>query len=304
MTVLLLRFVVATFPTELDLSSLASKGLTPSSLKQPIQLATLAPLLRKLQSLQVLNLADNSRILAGPLPEDLADISSLKTLNISGNAGITERLPTLYAALSNLRVLDISDCSMSGGLPVSFVALQRLQVLCASGNKQLGGSLPQLYGLLQNLRVLDVASAGLSGALPLQAWSDAAGMRAAARAAMADARAAADAAAAALYEAKGSRTYPHPEANQTADTASVAAAAAAYTALANSQERRQIIAAAALQLHASNELVAALQEASKVPRTRASRLVGLAGSLEELGGCHKSFKRPVVLQLARFKSEP
>lgn len=267
---------------ELDLSSLATKGLPPSSLKQPIQLASLAPLLRKMQSLQLLSLANNSRILAGPLPEDFADISSLKTLNLSGSAGLARKISKLYAALSNLQVLGVSDCDLTGGLPDSFVALQRLQVLRASGNKRLGGALPQLYGLLQSLRMLDVASSGLSGALPLQAWSEAAAMRAAASAALAAARADAEAAAAALDEAKG--TPGRTNASQSTGIVSTAAATAAVAVPANSPERRKMITAAALQLYASKQPVAALQDGASTPRTRASRLIGLAGSLEVLGG--------------------
>ncbi|WIA11339.1 hypothetical protein OEZ85_011462 [Tetradesmus obliquus] len=91
---------------------------------------------------------------------------SLATLDISGNPVITGPLPDELALLTNLRVLDVSGCGVSGSLPASFVALQQLREFRAVNCSGLKGPLPVEWGLLAELEVLAVTNAGISGPLP------------------------------------------------------------------------------------------------------------------------------------------
>ena len=71
---------------------------------------------------------------------------NLATLDVSGNPGVTGPLPDELALLTNLRVLDVSGCGVSGTLPASFVALQQLQELRAVNCSGLTGPLPVEWG--------------------------------------------------------------------------------------------------------------------------------------------------------------
>jgi Leucine-rich repeat (LRR) protein len=71
---------------------------------------------------------------------------NLKVLGISGNPGITGPLPGELALLTNLQVLDVSGCGVSRTLPVSFVALQQLREFHAVNCTRLSGSLPTEWG--------------------------------------------------------------------------------------------------------------------------------------------------------------
>lgn len=71
---------------------------------------------------------------------------SLATLDISGNPGITGPLPDELALLTNLRVLDVSGCGVSGSVPASFVALQQLREFRAVNCSGLKGPLPVEWG--------------------------------------------------------------------------------------------------------------------------------------------------------------
>jgi hypothetical protein len=128
--------------------------------------------------------------LVGALPTKLATFSRLELLNLSGNKGITGSLPTIWAALTAMRTMDISGTGISGSLPSSWASLQKLQTFKAVGCNGLSGQLPLEWGILGRLEELVITNSQLGGRLP--AWTDATLMRAAGSAALAAAQRVAD----------------------------------------------------------------------------------------------------------------
>lgn len=71
---------------------------------------------------------------------------NLAVLDVSTNPGLTGPLAEELAVLTNLRVLDVSGSDVSGSLPISFVALQELREFRAVNCTRLSGSLPVDWG--------------------------------------------------------------------------------------------------------------------------------------------------------------
>ncbi len=95
-----------------------------------------------------LSLPDNG--LAGPLPGELANLTELSVLDVSGN-------------------------DLAGPMPEAIAGLQRLTELRVGGNMRLEGALPFGLRRLEGLRVLDFDGTGLcaSPSENFQAWLDA-----------------------------------------------------------------------------------------------------------------------------------
>lgn len=82
----------------------------------------------------------------------LADVGRFE-INLSG-LGISETIPAEIRQLSSLRVLDVSDNSMTN-LPAEIGQLSELRILDVSNNKLTG--IPHEIGSLKKLEVLDVS---------------------------------------------------------------------------------------------------------------------------------------------------
>lgn len=185
---------------ELDLSKLAAKGAVRTAKASTVNLVKLAPMLLNLPQLQVLNMSGNAAVfqgssipaalnklkqlkrldmsgcgLTGPLPGALASLQNLELLDLSMNAGLSSRIPDIWAGMSSLRYLDLSQTGVTGPPPESLAALQQLQVLQAA-NTKLTGQIPAAYGILGSLTELDVSNANLVGSIP-GAWADATVLR-------------------------------------------------------------------------------------------------------------------------------
>ncbi|KAF8069582.1 hypothetical protein HT031_001699 [Scenedesmus sp. PABB004] len=167
---------------------LASLGLR---LALPLTLHELTALAARLPDLQTLELAGLG--LQGSLEEaaaDIAGLSGLRTLNVSGNPRLSGPLPGALAGATALEVLDASGCALAGPLPEVFAMLQRLRVLRLAGNSGINGTVPLAWGIMRALEELDASGCSLTGPLPA-AWAQAGAAAAAAREALAASGAAA-----------------------------------------------------------------------------------------------------------------
>ena len=108
----------------------------------------------------------NDNNLFGKLPAELATLSHLRILNLSGNR-LTGSIPTAWAdGLDVLLRLNLSDNGLSGPIPAG-IGNHHLDTLNLSGN-QLSGSIPTELGSLVNLKELNLSHNELSEEIPYQ----------------------------------------------------------------------------------------------------------------------------------------
>ena len=103
--------------------------------------------------------------LSGTLPDLLADLSALTSLDLSGNTGLTGTIPTVIGSLAALTSLDLSDGGWSGAIPVELGSLTSLTTLDLGGNA-LTGEVPAELGSLTALTSLDLGGNALTGEAP------------------------------------------------------------------------------------------------------------------------------------------
>ncbi len=103
--------------------------------------------------------------LSGTLPDLLADLSALTSLDLSGNTGLTGTIPATLGSLAALTSLDLSDGGWSGAIPVELGSLTSLTTLDLGGNA-LTGEVPAELGSLTALTSLDLGGNALTGAAP------------------------------------------------------------------------------------------------------------------------------------------
>ena len=112
-----------------------------------------------------LNLGSNG--LHGPLPIELAQLSSLVGLSLEGNR-LTGTIPPELVELTSLKLLYLFDNQLTGAIPPNLGRLVNLIHLCLNGN-QLTGSIPPELGGLTNLNWLHLHfNTNLTGALPVE----------------------------------------------------------------------------------------------------------------------------------------
>eukprot|EP00884_Botryococcus_braunii_P020099 jgi/Botrbrau1/6773/Bobra.0057s0009.1 len=104
--------------------------------------------------------------LSGSLPSKWAALSQLRFLDISHNH-LDGSLPSEWGQLKSLAVLDINSNLLTGTLPAQWMGMENLTTLHV-GRNSLVGSLPKEWGQLRRLRDLDVGQNNLSGTLPPQ----------------------------------------------------------------------------------------------------------------------------------------
>ena len=102
--------------------------------------------------------------LSGSIPSGLGDLSSLTTLDLSGNQ-LTGPIPSGLGDLSNLTTLNLSTNQLSGPIPSELGGLSSLGTLNLSTN-QLSGPIPSELGGLSSLGTLDLSTNQLHGVIP------------------------------------------------------------------------------------------------------------------------------------------
>ena len=105
--------------------------------------------------------------LGGPIPPELAGLTKLRELVLSGVSG---SIPPELGNLSNLRVLGLDEHHLSGSIPPELGNLSNLRWLSLAGvgwvNGGLSGSIPPELGQLTKLETLRLRGNQLSGSIP------------------------------------------------------------------------------------------------------------------------------------------
>eukprot|EP00884_Botryococcus_braunii_P002048 jgi/Botrbrau1/11844/Bobra.0175s0007.3 len=102
--------------------------------------------------------------LTGRLPSEWAALSQLRFLDLSDNQ-LEGSLPSEWEQLKSLAILNISSSQLNGTLPAQWMGLEGLTMLYLWGNS-LVGSLPGEWGQLSRLTDLQLDHNSLSGTLP------------------------------------------------------------------------------------------------------------------------------------------
>lgn len=114
-----------------------------------------------LSSLEILNVSSN--LISGSVPEELSSLRSLQTLILDENA-FSGQLPGWIGRFPDLTVLSLRKNSFNGSLPDSLGDINNFRVLALSHNR-FYGSVPDLSSLT-NLQVLDLEDNSLGGPFP------------------------------------------------------------------------------------------------------------------------------------------
>ena len=110
-----------------------------------------------------LNLASNQ--LSGPIPTQLATLTSLQKLGLGDNQ-LSGTIPPGLSALTDLRKLALGFNQLSGSIPTQLSALTDLLELELGGN-QLSGAIPPQLAALTSLQTLDLGfNPELAGVVP------------------------------------------------------------------------------------------------------------------------------------------
>ena len=137
--------------TLLDLSQNQLAGDIPTSLSN-------------ITTLQYLNVRDNS--LTGTLEDAIWQLPSIEVIQVDYNRDLTVILPTNLASLTNLTILGISGTvPIQGPFPTDFYALTNLQVLDVGGHR-FTGTITSEINNLTNLTGLWLFSNQLTGDFP------------------------------------------------------------------------------------------------------------------------------------------
>ncbi|KAM1133198.1 hypothetical protein ACFX19_043181 [Malus domestica] len=155
------NFMGSNAPPARSWRSFFTFGEFPAKISHPASVVLAS--LKDLCFLKELNLK-NCNLCEGAIPEDIGFLSSLETLNLSGNHLVS--LPASISGLSNLRDLHLENCSLcEGAIPEDIGFLSSLETLNLNGNHLV--SLPASIGGLSKLRDLDMGNCSLcEGAIP------------------------------------------------------------------------------------------------------------------------------------------
>ncbi|KAH0737733.1 hypothetical protein KY290_036438 [Solanum tuberosum] len=124
----------------------------------------------EMKSLKVLDLSANN--LSGRIPTSMGDVSLLKELNLSNNYFVGS-LPRSLMKCNDLVILDIGNNFLTGNLP-SWTFELGVESISLSGNRFTGHidypsiSMDASY---RSLQVLDLSSNALSGEIPAAIWN-------------------------------------------------------------------------------------------------------------------------------------
>ena len=123
---------------------------------------TLPPELARLSELRTLDLSGN--YLSGGISSELGQLSELTTLLMTGSY-LSGSIPPELGSLPNLEELDLGWNYLSGNIPAELGSLVSLEELNLGGNF-LSGSIPPELGGLPLLRNLDLRINHLGGSIP------------------------------------------------------------------------------------------------------------------------------------------
>ncbi|KAF3624704.1 hypothetical protein FXO38_30114 [Capsicum annuum] len=107
--------------------------------------------------------------LSGEIPEEMANLKKLLTIDLSGN-NLTGEIPSSMALCSELTLVDLSRNQLVGEVPKEITKLKSLNELNLS-RKQLNGAIPREIGGINSLTVLDLSYNDLSGRRPTNGQS-------------------------------------------------------------------------------------------------------------------------------------
>ena len=102
--------------------------------------------------------------LAGELPPELGNLSSLEQLRLAYNS-LSGKIPPELGRLFSLTSLDLTSNRLDGEIPIELGNLSNLTSLALWGNR-LTGQIPSSLGNLSSLRWLDISWNSLSGKIP------------------------------------------------------------------------------------------------------------------------------------------
>lgn len=125
---------------------------------------TIPPELANLSSLQRLHILSNQ--LTGTIPPELGNLANLEQLLFNNNQ-LSGTIPPELGNLSNLQRLYLSDNQLDGTIPPELANLSSLQRLYLDRN-QLDGAIPPELGDLSNLQNLYLYDNQLSGPIPAE----------------------------------------------------------------------------------------------------------------------------------------
>jgi Leucine-rich repeat (LRR) protein len=108
----------------------------------------------------------NSNNLSGKLPQELKDLSELKTLQLHSN-NLSDTLPTWLSQLAKLEYLHLAYNDFTGSIPPQLAQLPNIQYLYLYANK-LTGNIPPQLGQLNSLINLYLHDNKLTGSIPPQ----------------------------------------------------------------------------------------------------------------------------------------
>ncbi len=111
-----------------------------------------------------INYANTSNIQSGFIPDELADLEFLTTIDISAS-GLTGTLPVSITTLPNLVSLNVWYNDLTGNIPIEVTDMTQLSVLHLGGNEFTGTIYPE-YGDLVNLTNLNLSENNLTGTIP------------------------------------------------------------------------------------------------------------------------------------------
>ncbi len=115
------------------------------------------------------NPAGSNPGISGSIPVQLGNLTSLTSLNLSGNR-LTGNIPTQLGSLTALTNLSLYNNRLSGSIPSELGSLTALTNL-SLGRNSLSGSIPSELGSLTSLTSLNFSRNQFTGAIPTQLGS-------------------------------------------------------------------------------------------------------------------------------------
>ncbi len=104
--------------------------------------------------------------IAGTIPSELGNLSSLRTLSLWGNQ-LTGGIPKELGNLANLQSLNLNENRLTGEIPTELGGLDKLQWLNLLENR-LTSEIPTELGSLAELRSINLVSNQLTGEIPTE----------------------------------------------------------------------------------------------------------------------------------------
>lgn len=120
----------------------------------------------KLENGRVVMISLVNNNLSGPIPNEIADLSYLKHLELSTNF-LTGSIPSSVGRLTRLEAWMTSGNHLSGNIPREISNMTNLQIFYC-GDNQLTGSIPPEIGNLTNLEQIGINNNHLSGSIPAE----------------------------------------------------------------------------------------------------------------------------------------